>query len=77
MKAPVAEYDEPSLPVLLVTVQQAAALCQVSTDQVYRWTYEPDFPVIASPHQLRIHARLLDRWLAKRAVGRPREESAA
>jgi predicted DNA-binding transcriptional regulator AlpA len=67
-----------TLPVLLLTVQQAAAVCQVSTDQIYRWTYEPDFPVIAQPHAFRIHARLLDQWLIKRAnQGRKEEGSAA
>jgi len=64
--------------VLLLTPQQAAALCQVSLDKIYEWTYEPGFPVIAGAHQLRIHARLFDEWLAKRAMaGRPKEEEVA
>jgi len=64
--------------VLLLTPQQAAALCQVSLDKIYEWTWEPGFPVVAGAHQLRIHARLFDDWLAKRALaGRPREEGEA
>lgn len=63
------------LALLLLTPQQAADLCQVSLDRIYAWTYEPGFPVIATPHQLRIHARLFDEWLVKRAaIGRSREE---
>ena len=53
--------------VWLLTPQQAAQICQVSLDRIYRWTFEPGFPVIAGPHQLRIHARLFEEWLVKRA----------
>ena len=62
--------------VLLLTAQQAAELCQVSLDRIYEWTYEPGFPVIATgAHQLRIHARLFDEWLVRRAgEGRRRED---
>ena len=61
--------------VWLLTVQQAADLCQVSADKVYAWTYEPGFPVIAGDHQLRIHARLFSEWLEQRAArGRPPKE---
>jgi len=60
--------------VLLLTCQQAAELCQVSVDRIYEWSYSPDFPVIEEPHQLRIHARLFDEWLAERARrGRSRQ----
>lgn len=63
------------LPVLLLTAQQVADLCQVSLDTVYRWTYEEGFPVVMGERQVRIHARLLDEWLVKRAAtGRRREE---
>lgn len=68
--------DESQLPVLLLTAQQAAAMCQVSVDKIYEWTYQAGFPVIAGPHQVRIHARLFDEWLAKRAAPRNREEDA-
>ena len=61
--------------VLLLTPQQAAQLCQVSVDRIYEWTYLPGFPVIAGAHQLRIHARLFDEWLIRRAAeGRRKEE---
>ena len=61
--------------VLLLTPQQAAMLCQVSTDKIYEWSYLPGFPVVAGAHQLRIHARLFDAWLERRAMeGRPRKE---
>jgi excisionase family DNA binding protein len=61
--------------VLLLTPQQAAMLCQVSVDRIYEWTRQPGFPVIKEPHQLRIHARLFDEWLERRAVeGRTQQE---
>lgn len=68
--------------VLLLTVDQAAALCQISRDKMYEWTREPGFPVIVGGgtrgHQIRIHARLFDEWLERRAAqGRTAEESAA
>jgi len=64
--------------VLLLTAQQAAALCQVSVDKIYEWTYQPGFPVVAGAHQVRIHARLFDEWLARRAMeGRPKDEEVA
>lgn len=61
------EVAEPSLGVLLLTMGQVAALCQVSLATVREWTYDPDFPVIRKPHCVRIHARLLDEWLMRRA----------
>lgn len=63
--------------VLLLTAQQAAALCQVSTDRIYEWSKEPGFPVILGPHQVRIHARLFVEWLEKRALDGRGEDSAA
>jgi len=62
---------ESGLPVLLLTVQQVATLCQVSLDTVYRWTYERDFPVVmlTGARHMRVHARLLDEWLQKKAEG--------
>lgn len=54
--------------VLLLTAQQVAQMCQVSTDKVYEWSREPGFPVIAGAHQVRIHARLFLEWLEKRAL---------
>lgn len=75
------EEDEPvetGLPIMLLTARQVANLCQVSLDTVYAWTYERDFPVVMGQRQVRIHARLLDEWLVKRAEqGRLRKESAA
>ena len=68
------------LPVLLLTAQQVATLCQVSLDTVYRWTYERNFPVVmlTGSRHIRIHARLLDEWLEKKAEnGRPPEEEVA
>ena len=68
---------ESGLPVLLLTIQQVATLCQVSLDTVYRWTYERDFPVVMlsdSARHMRVHARMLDQWLEKKAEGgRPPE----
>lgn len=71
--------DQPAgLPLMLLTVQQVADICQVSQDTVYRWTYEKDFPAVMGERSVRIHARLLDEWLVKRAEqGRRREEDAA
>jgi len=68
------EPTEPVAGVLLLTAPQAAALCQVSVDRIYQWSYEPGFPVIAAPHQFRIHARLFDEWLARRASAGRREK---
>jgi len=70
--------DQAQQGVLLITPQQAAALCQVSVDKVYEWAKLPSFPVIAGPHQLRIHARLFDEWLERRALeGRNGEDGEA
>ena len=66
--------------VLLLTVDQAAALCQVSRDMVYQWTRQPGFPTVRGPHQVRIHARLFQEWLERRALeanSEPEEVSAA
>lgn len=66
--------DQPEL--LLLTMPQVAALCQVSLDKVREWTLLPGFPVIRSAHQVRIHARLLEDWLADQARRHdPQEES--
>jgi hypothetical protein len=54
--------------VLLITAQQAAALCQVSVDRIYEWSCGPNFPVIAGKHQLRIHGQMFDDWLRRRAA---------
>ena len=54
--------------VLLLTAQQVAQMCQVSTDKVYEWSREPGFPAIVGQHQVRIHARLFLEWLEKRAL---------
>jgi len=64
----VSDDDEaPQMP-LLLTMRQVADLCQVSVGTVREWSYDPDFPVIRRPgHFVRIHARLLDEWLAKRS----------
>jgi excisionase family DNA binding protein len=60
--------DEYQLPPLLLTMPQAAALCQVGLDRIREWTHLPGFPAIRTDHQVRIHARLLDQWLADRAM---------
>jgi hypothetical protein len=77
MSADDTDVGDGNVGVLLLTPHQAAALCQVSVDRIYEWTHEPGFPVIVSAHQLRIHARLFDEWLAGRAVGRPKPEEVA
>lgn len=59
--------NKDDLPLLLLTVQQAAAMCQVSTDRIYQWSHTPGFPAVMEAHQLRIHARKFDDWLAARA----------
>ena len=64
----VAEEAEPQV-VLLLTLSQAAELCQVGLDRMRQWSYEPGFPVIRSPQQVRVHAELLDAWLKKKAQG--------
>lgn len=69
--------DDPGMPVLLLTMRQVAALCQVSVNRVREWTLLPDFPVIRTPHMVRIHARLLDLWLEKQAQAGHQEEAAA
>lgn len=53
---------------LLVTIPQAARLCQVSPATIRAWSYEPGFPIIRRPHCVRIHARLLDAWLRSRST---------
>ncbi len=59
---------EADLPILMLTMAQVAAMCQVSLDRVRDWTYEPGFPVIRTAHNVRIHARLFEEWLAKRSL---------
>jgi len=54
---------------LLLTLSQAAELCQVGIDRMREWSYEPGFPVIRSPQQVRVHAELLDKWLKAKAQG--------
>lgn len=65
------EYDaqplDPERPVLLLTLQQAAYLAQVGVNRVRDWTLLPGFPVIRTPHLVRIHARLFEEWLAEQA----------
>jgi hypothetical protein len=56
--------DSSSDELLLLTRQQAAAKCQISTPLLDEWTHRPGFPVIRrGTHFVRIHARLLDEWL--------------
>jgi hypothetical protein len=65
------EYDPeqsvPMMPVLL-TIQQAADMCQVGIDRIREWSHEPGFPVIRSPQMVRIHAKLLEQWLERKAA---------
>ena len=68
---------DPGAPVLLLTMRQAAALCQVSVHRVRDWSLLPDFPVIRTPHLVRIHARLLDQWLAKHSQERGTDQEDA
>jgi hypothetical protein len=67
---------DPDQPVLLLTMRQVATLCQVSIHRVREWTLIPGFPVIRTPHMVRIHARLLDVWLAGQAQ-EPSQEKVA
>lgn len=67
----------PDAPVLLLTMRQVAALCQVSLSRVRDWTLLPGFPVIRTPHMVRIHARLLEDWLANQAQEPPSQEKVA
>jgi len=53
---------------LLLTREQAAALCQVSDTKFDEWTREDGFPILRGPHFVRIHRTELDKWLARRAV---------
>ena len=64
-----------SVEVLLITPPQAAAMCQISVDKIYEWAKLPGFPVIRGPHQLRIHARMFEQWLEKRAAEEDEFES--
>ena len=57
----------PDLPVLMITIEQAAAMAQTSYDRIREWSFEADFPVLRDGHLVRIHARLFDEWLAKRS----------
>lgn len=67
--------ESDTIGVLLLTAPQVAAMCQVSVDKVYEWAKEPGFPVLAGPHQLRIHARLFEEWLERRAMAGRQEEA--
>jgi hypothetical protein len=58
---------EYQVPPLLLTMRQAADLCQVGLDRMREWTNEPGFPVIRTSRQVRIPAKPLEAWLAKRA----------
>ena len=69
--------SDPRLPVLLLTMPQVAAICQVSLDRVRDWTYQPGFPVIRTAHMVRIHATLLEAWLADQVRQQHAEENAA
>lgn len=69
--------DQPDGPVLLLTMRQTAALCQVSLARVREWTMLPGFPVIRSAHMVRVHARLLEEWLADQARAPRHQENAA
>jgi hypothetical protein len=54
--------------VLLLTREQAAEMCQVGLNKLDAWTREPGFPVIREgSHFVRIPARELKEWLARRA----------
>lgn len=52
---------------LLITMDQAAWLAQVSVRTIRDWLNLPGFPVMRSTRQVRIHARLFDEWLMARA----------
>ena len=65
------EYDpEQSVPMMpvLFTIQQAADMCQVGVDRIREWSHEPGFPVIRSSQMVRIHAKLLEKWLEEKAA---------
>jgi hypothetical protein len=64
----VAEARNQDLGRILLTREQAARRCGVSLNKLDEWSYEPGFPVLREGgHFVKIHARLLDEWLAQRA----------
>lgn len=56
------------LPVLLLTPEQAAEVCQVGRDQLYEWTRRAGFPVIRDGRIVRIPLKQLEQWLADQAA---------
>jgi excisionase family DNA binding protein len=57
---------------ILLTRAQAARRCGVSVHKFDEWTHMKGFPVLREERMVRIHAKLLDEWLAERATGRSR-----
>ena len=56
------EIDEVEIGMpLLLTLSQAARLCQVSLPTLQNWSHMRGFPVIRRHRLVRIHAKLLDR----------------
>lgn len=64
---PVADEEQASYEPILLTIEQAAALAQVGADRVREWMREPGFPMIRTPHQVRIHLEGYKLWLARKA----------
>lgn len=67
---PVTVAEPPdSLDLILLTREQAAKRCGVGLNKIDEWSTMPGFPVIREGgHFVRIHAGLLDEWLAQRAA---------
>jgi len=58
--------DDQAMP-LLLTKRQAGQWAQVSDYKMDEWMEEPDFPAIRSSRHVRVHARLFEQWLARKA----------
>jgi hypothetical protein len=56
------------LPTLLLTMEQAAAACQVNLHVVEEWSHRAGFPVIRESRVVRIPLEQLQQWLAAEAI---------
>lgn len=66
---------EVAVPTLLLTVEQAAAACQVSRGKFDQWTRRRGFPVIRDGQVVRVPLELLKSWLE--AWAQPEESYAS
>lgn len=67
-KHAVVEDDTDQAWPLLLTKQQAASWAQVSVSKVQGWLEEEDFPAIRTPRHVRIHRKLFEEWLTRKAA---------